>query len=215
MDNGEMVLGVSQIVSSLFLGGIAIIYSRRVTLIESERRNLEKKKEKIELLTQITKFHGDLAFQSAKVSGALSFSHSESTIELEKLDMITSKYDELKTNNKHYSKAKEFLARRVFSQFYKDSLFDKIEENHKIDECKKTDKDLYLKTLHLADLLSIRDDAGDHSVNTQNIMKNTESFFIGVIVENEHPLVYVLENRIYLLSLTLELAKVRDSIINS
>lgn len=209
-----MVLGISQFASSLVLGGIAIIYSRRVTLIESERRDLEKKKEKIELLAQITKFHGELAFQAAKVSGSLIFSKSKNTFELDKLDIITDKYKELKTNNKGYNKAKEFLARRVFSQVYNDSLFDKIEENSNMDECAKVDKDLYLKLFHLVDLLSIRDDAGDYSKNIKTIINNSESF-VDVIVSGEHPLVYVVENRIYILSLILELNKIRDVIINS
>lgn len=49
MNNGEMVLGISQVVSSLILGGIAIMYSRRVYMIEKKRDKLKREEIKLRI----------------------------------------------------------------------------------------------------------------------------------------------------------------------
>lgn len=128
MDNGEMILGVGQIVSSIVLGGIAIMYSRRVAIIESDRKELEKKREKVELLNELNTFQVDIALHGANITSSLIFSHSNDYIEFEILEKIEDRYKELINNSDYSDKPKKDIALIAFNEHYDASLFQTIEK---------------------------------------------------------------------------------------
>lgn len=215
MDNGELVLGVSQIVSSLFLGGIAIMYSRKVALIETDRKELEKKREKVELLSRMTNFQGEIALHGATIGFSLEFSGSENNISLDNFEKIADRYEELSVKDTNISKSKEDIAKIAFSEVYDFSLFEKIQDKKSsLNKRTQTDQDLFMKVLLLIDLLTIRNDTGDHSTSIKFLQKKS-NYFRDIVINEKNPLVYAIENRTYLLSLMREINKISSSITKS
>lgn len=210
MDNGEIILGVSQIVSSVVLGGIAIIYSRRVAIIESDRKELEKKREKVELLNNLNNLQVDIALHGANITSSLSFSHSNNYIEFDILEKIENRYKELINNYNYRNKSKKDIAMIAFNEYFDAALFHDIE---KMDNYSEADRSLYQKVLLLIDLLSIRDDIGDNSASIKLLKEKSES--LDIIINEPHPLVNVIQSKNYYSLLIREIEKIRLRIAKS
>lgn len=217
MGISEVVIGSGQFVSSIVLGLMAINYSKKVANIESERRDLEKKNGKVNLLHRLTELQVNFASHYAEMIGSIVLDHTGETLNNNDLESLLENYKELKkTSDNKTIEDKTALAEDVYNSVFK-KLHDFnsiVFSDSTITPLNKRDRDIYVDVLHVLELLEIRDDTGDHSEQIK-IIDKLNSDIEGIFVGNAHPLVYVLENSQRLLYMTNLITEVKDSIKKS
>lgn len=207
-----MVLGVSQIVSSLFLGGIAIMYSRKVTLIESQRRDLEIKKEKVDFMKMLTEFQVEITTHAITLGETILIKKPHTRIAVREFDNLSKKYEAIKSFNGNTDDSqRELHAKEAFRNIYTIEFNSIEEDDANVVAAINKDEEIFLKTIYLAQMFEIRNDTGNHLDRIKSIKKLNEEL-ANIHRQKLHPLVYALENKTHLLKLALNIECLRHEL---
>jgi len=211
MDSGEMVLGIGQLASTIILGLMAVKYSKRVAKIEHERKEVEARKEKVELLNIINILRSDIILFSTFLRRYPSNKETNENLSLEKFLKIIDDFKKIKFDNG--SLLDEEVVQMAFSKNIPNEKYEDIHDlTEKSKEILLQDRELFKRCVFLIDILEIRDDISDSQSITSKIKEdlNNPSFDY-----SESPLLYAVKAHIHFKLISDSLDKVRTSIINS
>lgn len=217
MGISEIIIGSGQLVSSIVLGAMAVNYSKKVTAIESERRDLEKKNGKVNLLHRLTELQVNFASHYAESIGSIVLDDTGRTLNNNEIESLLENYKGLKTTRDNKTiQDKMILAEDAYNSVFNYMYdFNSIVFNDSsVTSLNQRDRDIYVDVLHVLELLEVRDDTGDHSEQIK-IIDKLNSVIEGISIGNSHPLVYVLENSQRLIYMTNLITEVKHSIKNS
>ena len=209
VDISEIAIGSGQLFSSVVLGLMAVNYSRKVALIETERKNVELRKEKVEIIAIIN----EIRFELVNQASSLSYYTVNKDDKRISLGIFTKIADEYKTAKKQNSKERnEELLNEICFAYTGDHFQTDYKLSEKSESIIEKDRELYRKCFSLLDTLEVRDDLANIKNHIYTI-RETLSY------ENtkypSHDFLYSIQAHLTSMSIFNSLTQVVDSIKKS
>lgn len=205
----EIAIGSGQLFSSIVLGLMAVNYSKKVANIETERKNVELRKEKVAIITIIN----DIRFELVNQASSLRYytvNKDDKSISLGVFTKIAAEYKKAKKQNSKESN--EELLNQICFAHTGDHFQTDYKRGDKSDSIIGKDRELYRKCFSLLDTLEVRDDLANIKSHI-NTIRETLSY------ENtkypSHDFLFSIEAHLTSMSIFKSLTQVVDSIKNS
>lgn len=209
VDISEIAIGSGQLFSSIVLGLMAVNYSKKVANIETERKNVEIRKEKVELITVVN----DIRFELVRHASSMkhyTVDKDNQNISLSIFTKIANEYKKAKKQNPGSSEEKflnEICSKYTGLDFKRD--FNLSETSDSILE---KDRELYKKCYLLLDTLEIRDDLA----SIQDLIKNIrEALSYKNTRYASYDFIYAIETHLTTMLVFENLSKIVESIKKS